>query len=104
MSTLKRLLQNSFALQNRPFEAISTHSPWPIPPVRDQGRFTCFAFQRSTGPLKGLCSLVKWGVAALLPLVSGLKIIDFSRQSSFATASKHLANLAKSSKIHEIKE
>ncbi|MBX3720045.1 MAG: hypothetical protein KF898_10395, partial [Parachlamydiales bacterium] len=32
-------------------------------------------------------SLVKWGVAALLTLVTGLKIIDFSGQSSFATAS-----------------
>jgi hypothetical protein len=54
------------------------------------------------GPLEA--DLVKWDVAALLPLVTGLKIIDFSGQSSFATASKHLANLAKSPKIHEIKE
>ena len=88
---IPRQLQNSFARQNRPFGVIFTHSPWPARyPVRDQGRFTCFAFQRFTGPLKSLRSRVKWGVAALLPLVTGLKIIDFSGQSSFTTASSNL--------------
>ncbi|MGE0670896.1 MAG: hypothetical protein AB7H48_01865 [Parachlamydiales bacterium] len=50
MSTLKRQLQNSFALQNRPFEAISPHSPCPAHTARsrNQGRFTCLLFK---GPL-----------------------------------------------------
>jgi len=42
------------------------------------------------GPLGA--GLVKWSMAALLPLVTGLKINDFFGQSSFATASKSKLN------------
>jgi hypothetical protein len=65
-------LQNSFAQQNRPFEAIFIHSPWPAHLGAD---------------------LVKWNVAASQRLVTGFKIIDFSGQSSFAFASLESVSL-----------
>jgi hypothetical protein len=106
-------LQNSFTQQNRPFETIFIHSPWPAhtarfaakaasptphcSPVRAQGHFTHSSLlpgslPRQLHPLltakvHRTFSCIRGLLVYPWPLVTGFKIIDFSGQSSFAIAS-----------------